>query len=215
MAVATLGIGTAVNAGRSAALTKGADVAAQAREIPSAVLDAAVLDTAAHDASQRTTAMVSRSERRTALSTEDLADVRALEVARKAAAAQAAQQARQDAEKAAVQKRLSAIADARTDPKVAARVLMTDHGWTSEREYTCLVNLWNGESDWRWWAENPSSGAYGIPQSLPAGKMAQFGADYRTNPLTQMKWGLWYIKMSYGTPCGAWDFWQSKMPHWY
>ena len=75
----------------------------------------------------------------------------------------------------------------------------------SDAQYNCLVNLWTGESDWRWSATNASSGAYGIPQSLPASKMAQFGADYRTNPLTQIKWGLWYIEMSYGNPCNAWS----------
>ena len=64
-------------------------------------------------------------------------------------------------------------------------------------------------------AENSSSGAYGIPQSLPARKMATFGADYRTNPITQIKWGLWYIEQSYGTPCGAWEFWNNRYPHWY
>ncbi len=92
---------------------------------------------------------------------------------------------------------------------------MADQGWTSTAQYNCLVNLWVGESGWRWSAKNSSSGAYGIPQSLPASKMARFGADYRTNPRTQIKWGLWYIKMSYGSPCNAWSTWQSRSPHWY
>ena len=85
----------------------------------------------------------------------------------------------------------------------------------SEAQWPCLDQLWIGESDWRWWAENPSSGAYGIPQSLPASKMATMGADYRTNPVTQIRWGLDYIKKSYGTPCNALDMWQSRSPHWY
>jgi hypothetical protein len=124
--------------------------------------------------------------------------------------------AREEAAKAErAKERQRAIDNAKDDPQAAARVLMADHGWTSDAQYNCLVNLWTGESDWRWFAENPSSGAYGIPQSLPARKMSQFGADYRTNPLTQIKWGLWYIEMSYGNPCNAWSTWQARSPHWY
>jgi resuscitation-promoting factor RpfB len=78
---------------------------------------------------------------------------------------------------------------------------------------SCLIPLWEGESGWRWNAENASSGAYGIPQSLPGDKMASVASDWRTNPVTQIKWGLEYIKGSYGSPCGAWDF---KQGHgWY
>jgi hypothetical protein len=73
----------------------------------------------------------------------------------------------------------------------------------SKSQFGCLDNLWNAESGWRWNAEN-ASGAYGIPQSLPGSKMASAGADWRTNPATQIKWGLGYIKGIYGTPCGAW-----------
>ena len=104
---------------------------------------------------------------------------------------------------------------AQENPQAAAQLLMPDFGFTGEGQWQCLVNLWTGESDWRWSAENPSSGAYGIPQSLPADKMASAGADWRTNPVTQIRWGLEYIKLSYGTPCGAWEFWQSQSPHWY
>ncbi|QBF45198.1 hypothetical protein EXU32_02290 [Janibacter limosus] len=77
------------------------------------------------------------------------------------------------------------------------------------------MSLWIGESDWRWDATNSSSGAYGIPQSLPASKMATAGPDWKTNPVTQMQWGMDYIKASYGTPCGAKSFWDSNNPHWY
>ena len=71
------------------------------------------------------------------------------------------------------------------------------------------VPLWAGESGWRWNAENPSSGAYGIPQALPGSKMASAGADWQTNPATQIEWGLGYIRDVYGSPCGAWGFKQS------
>lgn len=86
------------------------------------------------------------------------------------------------------------------------------YGWTGG-QFQCLVQLWNHESGWRTTAGNQSSGAYGIPQSLPGSKMAAFGADWRTNPRTQIAWGLSYIAGRYGTPCGAWSHFQSR--NWY
>jgi hypothetical protein len=77
-------------------------------------------------------------------------------------------------------------------------------------EFRCLDRIWTKESGWNHKAENPSSGAYGIPQSYPAGKMASAGADWRTNPATQIKWGLGYINGRYGSPCGAWSHWQAN-----
>lgn len=77
----------------------------------------------------------------------------------------------------------------------------------STTQYNCLDNLIRRESGWNHRASNPSSGAYGLMQALPGSKMASAGADWRTNPLTQLKWGLSYIKGRYGTPCGAWNFW--------
>jgi hypothetical protein len=76
-----------------------------------------------------------------------------------------------------------------------------------------LVQMWDRESGWNPSADNPSSGAYGIPQALPASKMASAGADWQTNPTTQIKWGLGYIKATYGTPSAAWVFWQAH--NWY
>ncbi|MBW8730511.1 MAG: lytic transglycosylase domain-containing protein [Terrabacter sp.] len=168
------------------------------------------------DTTYRAAASVSRNERRTAIAATGLRTAKELEAKKKKEAAKQAELAREQAAKAErAKERQRAIDNAKDDPQAAARVLMADHGWTSDAQYNCLVNLWTGESDWRWFAENPSSGAYGIPQSLPARKMSQFGADYRTNPLTQIKWGLWYIEMSYGNPCNAWSTWQARSPHWY
>jgi hypothetical protein len=77
-------------------------------------------------------------------------------------------------------------------------------GWTGA-QWSCLDALWTRESGWRTEVWNyGGSGAYGIPQSLPAGKMAAAGADYMTDPATQIRWGLSYIQSAYGTPCGAW-----------
>jgi len=168
------------------------------------------------DMSYRAAASVSRNERRTAISATGLRTATELEAKKKQEAAKQAVLAREAAARAARDKeRQRVISNAQNDPKSAARLLMADHGWGSDAQYNCLVNLWTGESDWRWSATNASSGAYGIPQSLPASKMSQFGADYRTNPLTQIKWGLWYIEMSYGNPCNAWSTWQARSPHWY
>ena len=85
-------------------------------------------------------------------------------------------------------------------------------GWTGN-DWDCLVKLWNRESRWLWYAENASSGAYGIPQSLPADKMAAFGANYRDDAAVQIDWGLWYIAQAYGSPSKAWQ--HSEQVGWY
>ena len=90
-----------------------------------------------------------------------------------------------------------------------ARELAAARGWGDD-EFSCLVQLWTKESGWRVNAENRSSGAYGIPQALPGSKMASVGDDWRTNPATQITWGLNYIGGRYGTPCGAWSSFLGK-----
>ena len=79
---------------------------------------------------------------------------------------------------------------------------MSGFGWGRD-QYSCLVKLWDRESNWRINAFNPSSGAYGIPQALPGNKMATAGPDWLTNPETQINWGLNYISARYGSPCSA------------
>ena len=86
-----------------------------------------------------------------------------------------------------------------------AQEMLLARGW-GEDQFSCLVNLWNRESGWRVNASNSYSGAYGIPQALPGSKMASAGADWQTNPATQITWGLGYISGRYGTPCGAWNY---------
>lgn len=81
------------------------------------------------------------------------------------------------------------------------------------QQFECLTLLWNSESGWNHKAHNRSSGAYGIPQALPGNKMASAGADWRTNPQTQINWGLSYIAKRYGTPCDAWQHFLRK--RWY
>ena len=93
-----------------------------------------------------------------------------------------------------------------------ARQRCYDYGW-SDNDFNCLVALWNRESGWNPYAENSYSGAYGIPQALPAGKMASAGDDYLTNPNTQIEWGLSYISGRYGSPSSA--YYHSEMTGWY
>lgn len=90
--------------------------------------------------------------------------------------------------------------------------LAASRGWTGEQWY-CLYQLWQKESGWNTTSGNSSSGAYGIPQALPGGKMASAGADWATNPATQITWGLGYIAGRYSTPCGAWA--NSQSSGWY
>ncbi|GAA5769361.1 transglycosylase SLT domain-containing protein [Streptosporangium roseum] len=98
---------------------------------------------------------------------------------------------------------------ARQGNKAIAAPMVSARGWTKS-QFGCLSRLWTRESNWNHRAHNRHSGAYGIPQALPGGKMASAGRDWRTNPRTQIKWGLTYIKKRYGSPCGAWAHFHSR-----
>jgi hypothetical protein len=98
------------------------------------------------------------------------------------------------------------------DPREVARRLMPEYG-LSEGEFGCLDELWISESDWDPSADNPTSTAYGIPQALTGGTHDNLPEDYMTNPVSQVRWGLWYIKNSYGSACAAWEFKQAN--NWY
>jgi Transglycosylase SLT domain len=91
--------------------------------------------------------------------------------------------------------------------KAIAYNMLSSFGWDPKTEFGCLDSIWTRESGWNPQAEN-ASGAYGIPQALPGSKMATAGADWATNPATQIKWGLGYIQGRYTSPCGAWSFWE-------
>ena len=99
-----------------------------------------------------------------------------------------------------------------SDPKDIARALLSEFGFSSD-QFGCLESLWTKESGWNPRADNPTSSAYGIPQALPGSKMSSAGADWATNPATQIRWGLGYIKDRYGSPCGAWG--HSESHNWY
>jgi len=98
------------------------------------------------------------------------------------------------------------------DAQATARVMLGNYGWGDD-QFGCLVSLWNKESGWNYAAYNSGSGAYGIPQALPGSKMGSAGADWQTNPATQIAWGLGYISGRYGNPCGAWG--HSQSTGWY
>ena len=133
--------------------------------------------------------------------------------ARRAAARAAA--ARATAERAAARRaaRQAAAQQAATEtavtqvpsgtPQRIAELMLVQFGWAGQ--FSCLSALWAQESGWNMYAENPSSGAYGIPQALPASKMASAGPDWRSDAATQISWGLGYIRALYGSPCAAWD----------
>jgi hypothetical protein len=123
------------------------------------------------------------------------------------AAAKAAREARQ---RKAASRAADRIVRYNADPRGLARSVMSSrYGWGSG-EFSCLSTLWDHESGWNVHASNSSSGAYGIPQALPGSKMSTYGSDWQDNALTQIEWGLAYIRSSYGTPCGALSAWNSK-----
>jgi hypothetical protein len=92
-----------------------------------------------------------------------------------------------------------------TGAEAIAQSIMGGFGYPPATYYNCLYDLWQRESGWSYDAENPS-GAYGIPQALPGSKMGSAGADWQTDPATQIRWGLGYIKGQYGNPCAAWAY---------
>jgi hypothetical protein len=112
------------------------------------------------------------------------------------------------AEKAALKRALAnrGYDPGTTDPrKIARQILKNKYGYGAN-QFDCFNNIIMRESMWRVNATNPGSGAYGIPQALPGSKMATVASDWRTNPATQIIWGINYMKDRYGSPCGAWGF---------
>jgi len=127
------------------------------------------------------------------------------EKAKRDAAARAKLKAQQERE------RLAKMNPSAAQNKQFGKKMNALKGW--DRCWPSLLTLWNHESGWNERAENPSSGAYGIPQALPGSKLASAGADWRTSSPTQIAWGLGYIKARYKDPCGAWSWWQAH--NWY
>lgn len=197
-AIAVGGTGTTVAGGLALAggstLATAADVAAPVAHASAAGADsapAARADQPAAASAVRRSAVISRSDNRTAV-----------DPAKQAALASSAG----TAARAVVQTEDMSHGG---DPKAIASALLGSYGWSGD-QFGCLVSLWNRESGWNTHAANPSSSAYGIPQALPGSKMASAGPDWQNNAETQIKWGLGYIHDRYGSPCGAWGHSQSN-----
>ncbi|MFE2063524.1 transglycosylase SLT domain-containing protein [Streptomyces sp. NPDC059467] len=125
--------------------------------------------------------------------------------AKKAAAEQAAKEA-----KARAQAKTEASRSASSFPVQSsytiAQVQAMAKQMVASGQYQCFSDIVNTESSWNYQAVNASSGAFGLVQALPGSKMSSAGADWQTNPATQIKWGLNYMNSRYGSPCAAWQF---------
>ncbi|QIK72010.1 lytic transglycosylase domain-containing protein [Propioniciclava coleopterorum] len=201
----------------------------QAREllITSRAAEREALATEVSDAAQQRYASLSETDQSIGRTEEALQAQRAAEAkaaAEKAAAEKAAKE-KAAADKAAADKAAkdkaaaekatatASAADAKklgsasraANKETARQMALSLYGWGGD-QFTCYDNIIMRESVWDHTADNPTSSAYGIPQALPGSKMSSEGADWRTNPATQIKWGLKYVKERYGTPCQAWSF---------
>ena len=143
-------------------------------------------------------------ETRDAIARWQAARKRAAELAaKKAAAAQSATATQTAAAAQPSQTATATVPAASGSPQQIAEAMLGSFGWSAS-QFSCLEPLWAHESGWSVSAYNAGSGAFGIPQALPGSRMASAGPDWQTDAATQIKWGLEYIKGSYGSPCGAW-----------
>ena len=142
----------------------------------------------------------------------------AKEAAQKAAAAKAAEAAKAQKSSSGssgtvpYSGSIPSSCDSYSGNRATGCALMLNAGFKID-QFPCLDKLWTRESGWNHHATNPSTGAYGIPQALPGSKMGTVASDWRTNPATQIKWGLGYVEGRYGTPCSAWS--HSQSTGWY
>jgi flagellar biosynthesis GTPase FlhF len=136
-------------------------------------------------------------------------------VAKKAAAEKAEQEAkaRAEAKKAATRSTRDSSSFPVQSSYTVAQIQAMARQMVASGQFQCFSNIVDHESSWNYRAVNASSGAYGLFQALPGSKMSSVGADWQTNPATQIKWGLNYMNSRYGSPCDAWSFWQAN--HWY
>ncbi|MFH8569051.1 transglycosylase SLT domain-containing protein [Streptomyces sp. NPDC017993] len=158
----------------------------------------------------------------------DAASLKSAQESARKAAAQTAQEKKEAAEKAKAEKaakeREEKLAASRSSARDAADFTVKGSYTVAEtqaiarqmipgEQFQCFSNIVDHESSWNYQASNASSGAYGLVQALPGSKMSSAGSDWQTNPATQIKWGLNYMNDRYGSPCGAWSFWQAN--NWY
>lgn len=168
----------------------------------------AAAQAAAHRKAEAAAAAKHKAEAAARRQAEAAADRRAARAERQAQAERRAQ-----AERERTQQRAARSATRTTETPSVSGARSYARSRLSGSQYSCLDSLIHRESGWNHRATNPSSGAYGLMQALPGFKMSSAGADWRTNPVTQIRWGLSYISSRYGSPCGAWNFWQKN--RWY
>ncbi|WP_024819580.1 hypothetical protein [Arthrobacter sp. 31Y] len=195
-----------VSTNKSAEISASLDAAAAKGAADRAAADKAAAEKAAAEKAAADQAAAAQAAAEKAAADQAAAQAAAEKAAADAAAKQAADAA---AAAAAAEAAAAAAAPKAVDDPAAAKAyalsILGNYGW-SAAEMTALNTLWEKESNWKTTATNASSGAYGIVQSLPAGKMASAGADWQTNYQTQIKWGLNYIKERYGSPSAALGF---------
>ena len=133
--------------------------------------------------------------------------------AKKAQAEKAAKEAKARADAKEAASRSSASSFPVQSSYTVAQIQAMAQQMVAGGQFQCFSNIVDHESSWNYHAVNASSGAYGLFQALPGSKMSSAGADWQTNPATQIKWGLNYMNSRYGSPCEAWSFWQAN--HWY
>ncbi|MFE7972564.1 lytic transglycosylase domain-containing protein [Streptomyces shenzhenensis] len=202
---------------------------AQNNDAEAAATDATLLaDIPAGQQAQVQTASLTQQADAQAIAADASAKKDAEAAARKAAAetAIAKKEAAEKAAKAAKEREEAAKAASRSQSASAgsasfpvqssytvAQIQAMARQMVASSQYQCFSNIVDHESSWNYRAVNASSGAYGLFQALPGSKMSSAGADWQTNPATQIKWGLNYMDSRYGSPCDAWAFWQAN--HWY
>ena len=154
----------------------------------------------------------------------DVSAKRIAEESARKAAAKTAQEKKEAAEKAAQAAKEKAEAEAEAKAKAAkdpsdfpifssysiSQIQSMARQVVPSGQFQCFSNIVDHESSWNYQADNPTSDAFGLVQALPGSKMSSAGADWATNPATQIKWGLSYMNDRYDSPCGAWNFWQAN-----
>lgn len=194
-----------VEAARAVAVRAAAAHAAAVRAAAAAKAARVHAEHLAHDEHLAQLAARARAAHLAAAARAAAARAAAQAAAAQAAAQQAAQSAAQQAaaqQSAQQTAQVASVSQPSGSPQQIAQQILASAGMAGQ--FSCLDSLWARESGWNIYAQNPSSGAYGIPQALPGSKMASAGPNWQTSAATQIKWGLSYIDGSYGSPCAAW-----------
>ncbi|MFF4651313.1 transglycosylase SLT domain-containing protein [Streptomyces sp. NPDC001380] len=216
-AVTAVGAVVGVASGSEGKTTQTVDVAGATllADIPSGAQAQTISDNIGRQADAQASAADAAAKK----AAEEAARKRVAEVAKAKAEAERKAKAAAEAE---AKRKAEAASRAKARALLAAPVVDVSPGSVqalarsiigNDTQFQCFSNIVERESGWNYQATNASSGAYGLVQALPGSKMASAGADWRTNPATQIKWGLNYMNSRYGSPCGAWSFWQAH--NWY